>query len=193
MRSHNNPSSSGDEPIIEASNESYFDELDVSTKPGFDQRLLESSVSTMARRVPIVFSKEATVTEAVRAMQREHRGCVLITEDGTRQTALIGIFTERDVLFRIVDRGRNPQELNLGDVMMQDPEVLPRTAPLAWVLNKMSVGGFRHVPIVDEQCRPVFIVSVRDIVDYLVASFPSEVLNLPPDFDCERYRERDGA
>jgi len=193
MRAHDNPYPAGDEPMLEATDESYFDEIDVSIKPGFDQRLLESPVATMARRVPIVFSKDATVTEAVRAMQREHRGCVLVTEDGTRQTALIGIFTERDVLFRIVDRGRNPQELVLDDVMMRDPEVLPRTAPVAWVLNKMSVGGFRHVPIVDEQCRPVFIVSVRDIVDFLVASFPSEVLNLPPDFDCERYRERDGA
>jgi CBS domain-containing protein len=193
MRTHDNPNRGGDEPIIEAANEAYFDDIDVSIKPGFDQRLLESPVAAMARRVPIVFSKDATVTDAVRAMQRDHRGCVLITEDGTRQTALIGIFTERDVLFRIVDRGRNPQELTLGDVMVRDPEVLPRTAPVAWVLNKMSVGGFRHVPVVDEECRPVFIVSVKDIVDFLVASFPAEVLNLPPDFDCERYRERDGA
>lgn len=192
MRTHGNPNIDGDEPVIESANEAYFDDLrDRAT--AFDQRLLESPVTLLARRVPITFTKDATVTEAVRAMQREHRGCVLVTEDGTRQSALSGIFTERDVLFRIVDRGRNPQELKLGEVMMQEPEVLPRTAPVAWVLNKMSVGGFRHVPIVDERCRPVFIVSVRDIVDFLVASFPAEVLNLPPDFDCERYRERDGA
>ena len=91
-----------------------------------------------------------------------------------------------------MDRGRHPGDVCLREVMIKDPESLPRTAPVSWVLNKMSVGGFRHVPIVDSRGRPVFVVSVRDIVEYLVDAFP-EIHNLPPEYGPDRYRTRDGA
>lgn len=182
-----------EEPAVDAANEAYFDELDVSEHPNFDQRLIQAPVTVLARRIPIVFSPDDTVSAAVTAMHGQHRGCVLITEDGSRRTGIIGIFTERDVLFRVVNRGRDPGEVTLGEVMVREPETLPRTASVAWVLNKMSVGGFRHVPVVDEEARPVFVVSVRDVVEYLVEAFPSEVLNLPPEFGADRYRTRDGA
>ena len=78
-----------------------------------------------------------------------------------------------------------------GDVA--DPECLPRDASLAWVLNLMPVGGFRHVPAVDQENRPVLIVSVRDAVQFLVDSFSTEILNLPPEYGKEHCRTRDGA
>ena len=126
-------------------------------------------------------------------MQREQRGCVLITRDGTPGTPLIGIFSERDVLFRIVDRGRNPATLPLSEVMTTEPESLPEEASIAWVLNKMAVGGFRHVPVVDDMGRLVFVVSVRDVVEFLVDFFPSDVLNLPPEYGPPRSSKREGA
>jgi CBS domain-containing protein len=57
----------------------------------------------------------------------------------------------------------------------------------------MSVGGFRHVPVVDESHHPVFVVSVSDIVEFLVEAFPREVLNLPIDASAQAPRARDGA
>jgi hypothetical protein len=56
----------------------------------------------------------------------------------------------------------------------------------------MSVGGFRHVPALDANGCPSIIVSVRDVVEFLVEKFPNEVLNLPP-MEVKRYRTRDGA
>ncbi|TMA30596.1 MAG: CBS domain-containing protein, partial [Deltaproteobacteria bacterium] len=50
---------------------------------------------------------------------------------------------------------------------------------VAYVLNKMSVGGFRHVPVIDDEHRPVCVISVNDVVTFLVNAFPREVLNLP--------------
>jgi CBS domain-containing protein len=50
----------------------------------------------------------------------------------------------------------------------------------------MSVGGFRHVPIVDERGRPAGVVSVRDVVDLLVEAFPAEILNRGGDRQSER-------
>ena len=66
-------------------------------------------------RKPLVLSRFHTVTDAIRAMQSEHRGVVLVTEDGTMHSRVVGIFTERDVLFRVVDQGRNPATLPLAD------------------------------------------------------------------------------
>jgi CBS domain-containing protein len=192
MATDNRSKIKGDIPD-EVSDEAYFDEDDCQPAHRFDEGLLQAPISVLSRRIPMVFTEADTVQTAVRAMQAEHRGVVLISEDGTRQTPLKGIFTERDVLLRVVDRGNDPSTVCLREVMAKNPESLERTAPVAAVLNKMSVGGFRHVPIVDSRGRPVFVVSVRDVVEYLVESFPSEILNLPPEDGPERYRTRDGA
>jgi CBS domain-containing protein len=65
---------------------------------------------------------------------------------------------------------------------------------MLYALNKMSVGGFRHVPLVDAAGRAVGIVSVKDIVDYLVDVFASDVLTVPPDPARGRiWRARDGG
>jgi CBS domain-containing protein len=159
----------------------------------FDATLLRESVRVLPVRHPLTFAPHNTVTEAIRAMQKEHRGAVLITADGSPESRVLGVFTERDVLFRIVDRGRNPATLALVEVMTHDPECVPVEASVAWVLNKMSVGGFRHVPVVDRAGRPVFVVSVKDVVDMLVERFPREVSNLPPTFGGDVPRDREGA
>ena len=101
----------------------------------------------------------------------------------------MGIFTERDVLLRIVDRGKNPATLPLSEAMTPDPDVLSVNATVAYALNRMSVGGFRHVPVVDAEHRPAFVVSVRDVVEYLVEAFPREVLNLPVGKAAQQARE----
>ena len=172
--------------------EGYFDDA-----PGrarvFDASLLREPLTVLATKPPIAFKGSDAVSEAMQAMQREHRGCVLVTEDGTLRSPLTGIFTERDILLRIINRGRNPATVTLEEVMVAEPESLPADASIAWVLNKMSVGGFRHVPAVDDEGRPVAIVSVRDVVGFLVESFPEEILNLPPECGAPRYRTRDGA
>ncbi len=163
------------------------------TRGGFDKRLLEEPLSVLPARRPLVLGRDASVTEAIREMQREHRGAVVITEDGTAGSRLTGIFTERDVLLRVADRGRNPATLRLAEVMTVEPERLPEESSIAWVLNKMCVGGFRHVPVVDAEGRPVFVISVRDVVELLVESFPREVLNLPLEYGADRQRSREGA
>ena len=179
-------------PIGASGDESYFEDEPRPAR-GFDARLLQEPVSVLSTRAPLIFSGKSTCSEAMRAMQSEHLGCVLVTEDGSTRSRLIGIFTERDVLMKIVDRGRHPTTVTLEEIMTRDPECLPSDATLAWLLNKMEVGGFRHVPAVDSSGCPEFVVSVRDVVQFLVAAFPEEILNLPPEYGAERYRERDGA
>ena len=173
--------------------ETYFDESDRGAGSPFDASLLREPLTDLPVRSAIVLSPEATVTDAIRAMQREHRGCVIITDDGTSDSKLTGIFTERDVLFRIVDRGRNPAALPLAEVMTPNPEVLSVRSSVAYALNKMSIGGFRHIPVVDAEHCPAFVVAVRDIVEFLVEAFPGEVLNLPDETASKSQRAREGA
>ncbi len=174
--------------------ERHFEDDSEKTR-SFSSSLLQEPLRTLPNRTPIILAAEASPTEAVRLMHAKHRGLVLITKDGTAATQLIGIFTDRDVMNRIVDRGRNPATIALSEVMTPDPDCLRPDSTIAWVLNKMAVGGFRHVPIVDEDGRPVFVVSVRDVVELLVEFFPNEVLNLPPrpDYDGPRSTTREGA
>ena len=170
--------------------EAYFDEAKHTV---FDVTLLREPLDVLPTRSPLIFSRRDSVSAAMNAMQMQHRGCVMVTEDGTSATPLVGIFTERDVLNRIIGQGRNPALIRLDEVMHEDPESLPSTATVAWVLNKMSVGGFRHVPVVDGEHRIVFVISVRDVVQFLVEHFPSEVLNLPPEFEMPNFKSREGA
>jgi CBS domain-containing protein len=170
---------------LHESDEAYFEDGGPSER-SFDTRLLREPTSVLPVRKPLVLSRFHSVTDAIRAMQSEHRGVVVVTEDGTLHAQVVGIFTERDVLFRIVDQGRNPATLPLSEVMTPDPECLRDDQTIADVLRMMSVGGFRHVPIVDDAGRPVHVVSVRDVVEFLVEAFPQEVLNRGGDRTSER-------
>ncbi len=159
---------------------------------GFGTDLIQAPLTALPVHEALVFCASDTVTDAMRAMQREHTGCVLVTRDGTRHSKLVGIFTERDVLFRIVDRGKNPATLPLSEVMTPEPEVLTVGETVAYALKKMSISGFCHVPVVDGKGHPAFVVSVRDIVEFLVEAFPRQVLNLPAE-RAVAQKSREGA
>ncbi len=179
--------------VVGREEESYFASDRKRKKRKFDRHLLSESVGVLSTRAPIVLSESTTISDAMSAMQRQGRGCVLVTENGTPSSPLIGIFTERDVLQRVIDGGRNPAQVEIGEVMTREPETLTCDAKVSWVLNVMSVGGFRHVPIVNPSGSPAAVVSVRDVVEYLVASFPEEILNLPPEFVQRQVLAREGA
>jgi CBS domain-containing protein len=152
-----------------------------------DQRMIREPIRLLNPRAPLTLPPDASCRDAIDVM-REHRvGCVLVEEGGR----LIGILTERDLLLKLEqgDVGRAIRHL-----MTPDPEALDPDAPIVYALNKMSVGGFRHVPLVDEAHRPVGIVSVKDIIDYIVDFFPNDVLTIAPDaLHGERWHGRDGG
>ena len=174
--------------------QNYF-ETPRTTERAFDAALLREPVAVLPVRRALTVSPNTTVTEAMRMMKSEHCSCVVITDDGTRNSKITGLFTERDVLFRVVDRGRNPAGLPIGEVMTPDPETLSVRSSVASALNMMSVGGFRHIPVVDDEHRPVFAIRVRDVVEFIVEAFPREILNLPVGHHgvAQRQRAREGA
>lgn len=153
------------------------------------QQLICEPIEKTGPRAAICVAPETTVRDAIALMKQHGLGCVLVEKD----RRLAGIFTERDVLFRVIGSGRDPATLPVADVMTPDPESLTMKDELAWVLNLMAVGGFRHVPIVDDEQRPVAVFSVKHIVERLVEFFPNEVLNLPSRPGKNVAHEREGA
>lgn len=137
--------------------------------------IFTTPLSEIMLRDPIVVDVAATVSDAVKAMNDHHTGCVLVQRDGK----LAGIFTERDVLTRMAFQ-KESASVKVESVMTRNPETIEATEVIAFALNKMSVGGYRHIPIVDERGKAVGIVSVRDLVDFLVELFPQDLLNVPP-------------
>jgi CBS domain-containing protein len=99
----------------------------------------------------------ATVRGAALAMRERHVGAVLVTADGH----LDGIFTERDMVNRVVAEGRDPDQTTLAEVMTADPDTIAPTTTAIEALRLMNDGGYRHLPIV-ERGRVVGIVSRRD-------------------------------
>ena len=106
---------------------------------------------------------------------------------------LAGIFTERDLLTRVVGRGLDPKGTALSDVMTPNPEVLSLRDRVAYAVHCMSVAGFRTVPLVDTDRRPIGIVTVSDVIHWLAQLFPEAVLNLPPSETLKRPHEMDAG
>ncbi len=147
--------------------------------------LQHDTVSDAPRHEPLVTDGEATVRE-VHAMLREHRrGGVLVCRNGV----LEGIFTERD-LVRLV-----ATEADLGvpvrGVMSTPPVSVTETTPLAEAIRLMGTGGFRRLPVVDGGGRPVAVLKVTDVIEYLVEHVPETVHTLPPAPE-PRTAEREG-
>jgi signal-transduction protein with cAMP-binding, CBS, and nucleotidyltransferase domain len=139
-------------------------------------------------RQPVQVKTSTAVADAVAAMNANRIGCLLVTDNGKT----VGIFTERDVLTRVIYKDES-RMLTVGDVMTPNPESLSVGDTIAYALNKMSVGGYRHIPINDETGMPIGVLSVRDIVDFLVELFPESVLNLPPRPDLGIPQSVDGG
>ena len=111
-----------------------------------------------------------SVFAAARVMLESHVGAVVVV-DGTR---LVGIFTERDALFRVIAAGLDPKTTKLAQVMTAEPRSITPSATFGNALHTMYEGGFRHVPVV-EGGRPVGMISARDALGPELAAFAAEL------------------
>jgi CBS domain-containing protein len=145
------------------------------------------SVSRLHPTPPRQVAPTQTVAEAVALMRQEAVGCLLVCA-GQR---LVGIFTERDLLRRVL-AARKPLDLPVADCMTPNPVTVYLKDPIGVAVRRMEEGGYRHLPVVDENSRPVGVLSVKRIVHYLVEHFPGTVYNLPPDPGMVQ-QEREGA
>jgi CBS domain-containing protein len=135
------------------------------------------TVGDLAMRPHARIDVDATIAKAVEEMKAKGRGAVLIEEGG----ALVGIFTERDLLGRVDHRDAKWPSVVVRDVMTPRPIVIRREDSLAEAVRLLSQGHRRHLPVVDGKGTVLGLVSIRDILSYIAGRFPEEMMNLPPD------------
>jgi len=104
-------------------------------------------------------------------MNRHNIGCVLVTDAENR---LAGIFTEWDVLMKVAGIVKDLSQRRIADFMTPEPVALKEEMPIAHALNLMSIHGFRHLPLVDDNGQPTGIISFRDVVGYLNEALEEE-------------------
>lgn len=130
------------------------------------------SIRSIIEQQEIVTAPESmTVGAAARLMKDKGVGAILIMDEGR----LVGIFTERDALFRVLSEGRDAQITCLAEVMTRNPRTIHPDKPFPDALHLMHEGGFRHVPVV-ENGHPVGMISARDALGPELEDFIYELL-----------------
>ena len=125
--------------------------------------------SVMERKKLLVAPPGTTVAKAAKLMVRKNVGAVMVVAE----KRLVGIFTERDAVFRVIAAGRDPEATTIGEVMTPDPVTVDPNEIFGRVLLAMHEQGFRHMPVV-ENGEPVGIVSSRSALDPEMEEFTAE-------------------
>ena len=136
--------------------------------PGHDklQKLImtEKVSDFISKTSPIFVAPETSVEEVIQKMQAAPtKGCVLICDKGGK---LLGIASIRDILTKVAGIVKDRSAFPVSRIMTPNPECLDKDAPLSYALHRMSIGKFRHVPVL-ENGKPVGVVSTRDLIEYL--------------------------
>ncbi len=133
-----------------------------------DTRTLSLPISTLDYKQPATVPVGSPVSLAIDIMQNEGIGCVLVVDDDEQ---LVGIITERDLIRHVSGQRAATTEFKVQQVMTADPETLRASDPIAFALNLMHLGHFRHLPLCvwDDQgeAYPIGIISTRDILDHI--------------------------
>jgi CBS domain-containing protein len=103
------------------------------------------------------------VGDVLRLMVERKVGCVVVA-DGAKP---LGIFSERDALRKISDRAAQLADKPVSEFMTSNPQTLMADAKIAFAVQRMDLGGFRHLPVVDRAGELIGVISARDILRYL--------------------------
>ncbi len=131
-------------------------------RPGFPGHMMTDRVGDLDLAEPLFVSADTTVAEAIAKMREKRHGCVLVRED----SRLVGIFTERDVLARVVRRGLDAAGVRVAEVMTPNPVTLSPRDPPAFAIHNTVARGLRHLPVVDGD-RVLGFISVRHLLRYI--------------------------
>jgi len=107
-------------------------------------------------------ASDTSVGEVINQMKAARLGCALVIDDGK----LVGIFTERDLLNRFTGKDSLAQSTAVRDLMSPNPETLRETDSVATALNKMSMGRYRHIPVVKAD-GSYCVTSIKHVLKYL--------------------------
>ena len=138
-----------------------------------DSNFMCQSVMVLAPKSPLCISGNESVEHVIELLRENKIGCILITDPAGK---LIGIFSERDVILKVTPAYAKLMTSPVSQVMTRDPVTQPPETTIGFALNLMSQGGFRHIPIVDSDGVPTGLISIKDVVDYIVGRFVEDTM-----------------
>lgn len=167
-------------PYCDADNIEGIDECEACGQPlsdmhlhvpasAVERALLKDRVGSLGPREPLPVPASAPVGEVLQKMVAGRVGCVVVVD----KNRPVGIFTERDALMKLNTDIAQLRSRPVSEFMTVNPESLQTNAKVAFAVQRMDLGGFRHVPIVSEEGQLQGIISVRDILRYLTDQFAS--------------------
>jgi CBS domain-containing protein len=132
------------------------------------------SLLKIAHVSPAFVEPGASVLHAVEVMAEEGVGAVAVVEGGRLQ----GIFTERDVMLRVVLKGRRPQDTRISEVMTSPVETVAEETSAEEALTHMLDRHLRHLPIVGQGGALLGMLSIRNLLEHMVEDLSRELHSL---------------
>lgn len=139
--------------------------LDVTAEPqsALEAHLLEDVIMDIPLFTAVCVPQGTSLYEVATKMNEQKSGCVLVMDNDT----LVGIVSERDILYKAFkSRETDATQITVDSLMTPSPETLNEDDTIAYALNRMSLGGYRHIPILKDE-KVVGLLSVQNIFKYV--------------------------
>ena len=133
--------------------------------------ILTERIRELEPRKPLLVAPDAPVLDVLRLLVDHAVGALVVVDADGRA---VGVFSERDGLMRLGEEADKLGPRPVSEFMTPDPQTLRADAKIAFAIQMMDQGGYRHVPIVDHQDRVVGIISVRDLLHYITEKMATE-------------------
>lgn len=130
----------------------------------YENALMNAPVSEMVTgKDLLVAAPSDTIAKIVEIFQKKSKSCVLVYE----KKKMVGIISNRDLMRKVAGICQDLSKVKVKDVMTSNPEYVGLKDPISFVVNKMAMGGFRHVPVIAADGSPISIVNIHDVMHYL--------------------------
>ena len=154
----------------------WFEGLDNLDKPDMNEAVkIQDPISSMHLEIPLIVNLGTSLRHVLDTMQNNKRNCVVTLKDDK----LGGILTERDILLKVTGKGYDLDLTVIDEFITLSPDYVTPDDPLAYALNKMHIGGYRNVPVVNDELYPIGVIGITDIISTIAEYFHSEIINLP--------------
>ncbi|MBC8196739.1 MAG: CBS domain-containing protein [Candidatus Marinimicrobia bacterium] len=137
---------------------------------------LHDPINLLPKYKFVSMTDDSPLIDVINKLQQYSMGCVLLENDNK----ISGIFTERDAMKKVLGQRLDLNNEIISKYMTPNPECLRLEDPIAFALNKMVSGGFRHVPLINNKRNPLGVLSMQSIINHLGEFFFDEIVNLPP-------------
>ena len=138
-----------------------------------DSSFLCQSLGILKLANPVTVGENDSLHYVISILKDQKVACVIVLN---KAESLKGIFTERDCVTKICGNEIDLKKTPVSEYMTKDPVTATPEFTIAYALNLMSLGGFRHLPLVDGNGMPIGVVSIKDVMDHIVESFTNDLL-----------------